>query len=55
MAPGWRSRQDRASVLFREWFEEVDGTCEDLPAGAFKESGRGVATVMITIDAPAAG
>jgi hypothetical protein len=54
MAPGWRYRQDRSSVLFREWFEETGGTCEDLPAGAFKESGTGVSTVMITIDAPAA-
>lgn len=51
MSPGPFFRADRKAVAFREWFEERGGTRVDIPAGAFKESGTAVATVMVTIDA----
>lgn len=51
MSPGPFFRQDRRAVEFREWFESLGGEREDLPAGAFKESGTGVATVLVIIDA----
>lgn len=50
MSPGPFFRQDRKAVAFREWFEEYNGHKVDLPAGAFKESGTGVSTVLIVID-----
>lgn len=37
-------------IAFRDWFEALGGQRFDLPAGAFKESGTGVATVLITIE-----
>ena len=49
MSPGPFFRSDRKSAEFREWFEGLGGECEDLPAGAFKESGTGVATVLVTL------
>lgn len=51
MSPGPFFRQDRRAVEFREWFETLGGEREDLPAGAFKESGTGVATVLVIIGA----
>lgn len=51
MSPGPFFRQDRRAVEFREWFEALGGERQDLPAGAFKESGTGVATVLVIIDA----
>ncbi|WP_066473922.1 methyltransferase [Bosea sp. WAO] len=51
MSPGPFFRQDRRAVEFREWFEALGGEREDLPAGSFKESGTGVATVLVVIDA----
>lgn len=51
MSPGPFFRQDRKATSFRDWFESLSGEKIDLPAGSFKESGTGVATVLITIDA----
>lgn len=52
MSPGAFFRTDSAGVAFREWFALLDGqTIAELPAGTFKESGTGVASVMIEIRA----
>lgn len=44
-------RQDRKAVEFREWLDSVGGWSEQLPAGSFTESGTGVATRLVVIDA----
>jgi predicted RNA methylase/uncharacterized protein (DUF2147 family) len=49
MAPGFEFRTDRKSTAFREWLESEGGTWEDLPDGAFKSSGTGVSTRLVTI------
>jgi precorrin-6B methylase 2 len=42
-------RQDKAASGFRDWFDDMGGEREDLPAGSFKESGTGVGAVLVTI------
>lgn len=51
MSPGPFFRQDRRATEFREWLRQLGGEQEKLPDGAFKESGTGVGTVLVTIDA----
>lgn len=48
----WRTGSQRKQVAFREWLEEVGAVVEDVEAGAFKESGTNIPTVIITIDKP---
>lgn len=50
MSPGPFFRSDRKAAAFREWFDGLGGEKTDLPAGAFKESGTGVSTVIVTVD-----
>jgi hypothetical protein len=50
MSPGPFYRSDAKARKFRDWFESHGGTFAEIPAGAFKESGTGVATVLITVD-----
>lgn len=50
MGAGVQFRQDRRYSEFREWVEQLGGEFEEIPAGTFKESGTGVASVMLTID-----
>lgn len=50
MSPGPFFRQDAKARAFRAWFEALGGEKIDLPAGAFKESGTGVASVLVVID-----
>lgn len=50
LSPGPFFRQDAKAVAFREWFEALGGERRDIAAGAFKDSGTGVATVMVTLD-----
>jgi hypothetical protein len=50
MAPGFEFRSDRKSADFRQWLEDVDATCEDLPDGSFKSSGTGVGTRLVVIE-----
>lgn len=49
MSPGPFLRSDSKAQAFRAWFDDLAGEKVDIPAGAFKESGTGVATVMITL------
>lgn len=51
MSPGPFFRSDAKATAFRAWFDSHGGEKVDLPAGAFKESGTGVGTVLVTIDA----
>lgn len=51
MSPGPFFRQDRRATEFREWLRLLGGEQQKLPDGAFKESGTGVGTVLVTIDA----
>ncbi|NUB25746.1 hypothetical protein [Azospirillum brasilense] len=44
-------RSDRKAEEFRTWLDGVGGTSERLPAGSFQESGTGVATRIVVIDA----
>ena len=46
--------QGRLGDHFSATLARLGGTIERLPAGSFKESGTGVTTVMVVIDAPAA-
>jgi acetylornithine deacetylase/succinyl-diaminopimelate desuccinylase-like protein len=46
----WQTGQQKLQKDFRDWLEEVGGEVEEVEAGAFKESGTNVATVIITID-----
>lgn len=49
MGAGVMFRQDRAYSDFRAWADDLGGEFEQIPAGTFKESGTGVASVMLTI------
>lgn len=51
MSPGPFFRSDRKAAEFRAWAEFVGARVVDLPAGAFKESGTGVASKLVVIDA----
>ncbi len=46
----WQTGQQKLQKEFRDWLEEVGGEVEEVEAGAFKESGTNIATVIITID-----
>lgn len=54
MSPGPFFRQDRKAQAFRDWFDDMAADKVDIPAGAFKASGTGIATVMVTITKPEA-
>lgn len=51
MSPSPFFGANNKAAQFREWFALHRGEYIDLGAGAFKASGTGVATVMVTIDA----
>lgn len=54
MSISWLSRDDRRRTTFRALVESMSGTVEDIEAGAFKESGTNIVTVLLTIDKPCA-
>jgi predicted RNA methylase len=49
MGAGVMFRQDSRYASFREWADELGGEFVEVPAGTFKESGTGVASVMLTL------
>lgn len=53
MCEGPFFRSDRKSTEFRAWLDSVGGTSEQLPSGTFKDSGTGVNTRLVVIDAQA--
>ncbi|MFV8750363.1 methyltransferase [Nannocystaceae bacterium ST9] len=52
-AGGFGVRTDRETAALRGEIERLGGSIESIPAGAFRESGTDVATVLIVVDAPA--
>jgi len=54
MSPGPFFHTSKKAQQFREWFEELGGEVQDIEAGAFKESGTGVASKLVVIDKPEA-
>jgi precorrin-6B methylase 2 len=53
-SPSWQLRSSARAIAFREWLASLDADIEPLPAGAFRESGTDIATLMLTIRMPAA-
>lgn len=49
MGAGVLFRENKKTVKFREWLDEVGGDIEKLPEGSFKPSGTMVNTVLVTI------
>lgn len=49
MSPGPFFRGDAKAREFRDWFDNMGGEREELPAGSFKESGTGVGAVLVRI------
>jgi predicted RNA methylase len=49
MAPGWQTKQDKASAAFRDLVRRHGEVVEELPAGTFRESGTNVATVIVRL------
>lgn len=49
MGAGVTFRQDKRFADFRAWAEEMGGEFVEIPAGTFKESGTGVASVMLSL------
>ena len=52
MSPSWRYRDQRWASDFRDLLAENNGTVSEVPAGAFKESGTMIQTVIVTMDKP---
>jgi len=50
MCAGPFFRQDKKSLHFREWFDDLGGEVEDLPPNSFEQSGTGVNTKIVMID-----
>jgi type I restriction-modification system DNA methylase subunit len=48
MSPGWTFSDNAKSVAFRQLVEQ-HGTFEEISEGAFKESGTGIRTVLVTL------
>lgn len=48
----WRTGSQKKQVEFRDWLTEIGATIEDIPAGAFQDSGTMVASCMIRINKP---
>lgn len=51
MSTGPFFRQDARARAFREWFDRLGGEKTDIPAGAFKDSGTNVPTVLVSLAA----
>lgn len=50
MSPTWRYRDQRWAGEFRDLLAAHNGTVTEVPAGAFKESGTMIQTVIVTMD-----
>ena len=51
MSPSWQTRDASAAAGFRDFAEASLADVQAIPAGAFRESGTDVATVLVRIDA----
>jgi predicted RNA methylase len=52
MSPGPFFHDTKKASDFRDWFEDLGGEVEEIEAGAFKESGTGVASRLVVLDKP---
>jgi predicted RNA methylase len=52
-APGWRFAENQTARSFRALLDILGAHVEEVPAGTFKASGTGVATVLVVVDRPA--
>lgn len=52
MSTSWVGGSQKKQVEFREFLEKIGAYTEDIDAGEFKESGTGVATIIVMIDKP---
>lgn len=52
MSPGFIFRNDSKYATFRAWGESLNFIVEELPEGAFKDSGTNVNTVVVTLTKP---
>lgn len=50
-APSWERNASRKAAAFRDFVEECEGACIEIPAGAFRESGTDVATRIVVLEA----
>jgi protein-L-isoaspartate O-methyltransferase len=50
-APSWGFNSARKAEQFRDFVAECEGHVEEVPAGSFKESGTGIATRIVAMDA----
>lgn len=46
----WQLSDNKKEKEFRNWLDEIDAYVEEIPAGAFKESGTNISSVIIVID-----
>lgn len=49
-SPSWMFGEQQKQVAFRNWVEDVGGTVTELEAGAFKQSGTNVSSVIVEIE-----
>ena len=52
MSAHWTFSQNRKELDFRDFVRQYSTDVEDVPAGAFKESGTGVASVIVQLRKP---
>lgn len=50
MSTSWILGTQKKQVEFKKWLNDIGATYEEITEGAFKKSGTGVKTVMVTID-----
>lgn len=50
MSPSWQTAQNKKATAFRSFVEQHGRVAEQVEAGAFKESGTNIATVIVVLD-----
>jgi hypothetical protein len=50
MSSHWKTSKNKKETEFREFIKKTKATVKDVEAGAFKQSGTNVATVIVVID-----
>lgn len=51
-SPSWQYGSQKKQVEFKKWLKEVNAYLQDIPEGAFKESGTSIRTILIKIVKP---
>jgi len=50
MSKSWVHGSQKKQISFREWLSSVDSYTEEIPQGAFKESGTNISTMLVVIN-----